>query len=47
MDRVIWPEESAGKSPEEIATLVNREIERLVLEHPEQYFWLHERYRGA
>jgi KDO2-lipid IV(A) lauroyltransferase len=47
MDRVIWPEESAGKSPEEIATRVNQEIERLILKHPEQYFWLHERYRGA
>lgn len=45
--RVVRPAEVAGASPEEIATLVNRELEQLILVAPEQYFWLHERWRGA
>jgi KDO2-lipid IV(A) lauroyltransferase len=44
---VLWPEDLAGKSVEEITELVNRELEKLILAAPEQYFWLHDRYRGA
>jgi KDO2-lipid IV(A) lauroyltransferase len=45
--RLFEPSEFEHASPEEIATLVNQELERLILAHPEQYFWLHERYRKA
>ena len=45
--RVVWPDEWRGLSPEDAAALVNRELERLILRAPEQYFWLHDRYRGA
>ncbi len=44
--RVIRPSELAGLSPEESTALLNRELERLILAAPEQYFWLHDRYRG-
>jgi len=44
---VIWPEECEGQSVEEICTRVNRVMEGLILRHPEQYLWLHDRYRGA
>lgn len=50
--RVVFPrrlgaEELAQLSVEEIVTLVNQEQEKLILRHPEQYFWLHDRYRDA
>lgn len=44
---VIEPGELAGATPEEVAGRVNRELEQLILACPEQYFWLHDRYRGA
>lgn len=44
---VLWPDDLAGKSVEEITAEVNRGLERLILAAPEQYFWLHDRYRGA
>jgi lauroyl/myristoyl acyltransferase len=28
-------------------TLINGELEALILSRPDQYFWLHDRYRGA
>ena len=28
-------------------TLINAELERMILARPEQYLWLHERYRKA
>ncbi|MCB9916691.1 MAG: lysophospholipid acyltransferase family protein [Planctomycetes bacterium] len=45
--RVLQPEELAELSIVELVTLLNREMEALILRHPEQYFWLHDRYRGA
>jgi Kdo2-lipid IVA lauroyltransferase/acyltransferase len=45
--RVLQPERLAGLSPEGIVATLNRGIEELVLERPEQYFWLHDRYRNA
>jgi len=45
--RVLEPSEFAHKSPEEIATALNREMEQMILSAPEQYFWLHDRYRKA
>jgi KDO2-lipid IV(A) lauroyltransferase len=44
---VLWPEQVAELSVEELVGVVNRELEQLILRAPEQYFWLHERYRGA
>ena len=44
---VLEPEELAGKSVEEIITRINVELEALILKEPGQYFWLHDRYRGA
>ena len=44
--RVFWPEELAAMSPEEIVGAVNRELEELIRARPDQYFWLHDRYRG-
>lgn len=45
--RVVRPEELAGLSPEEVMALVNRETEALVRRAPDQYFWLHDRFKGA
>jgi KDO2-lipid IV(A) lauroyltransferase len=44
---VLWPDELAGAGPEEIARRVNAVFERAILEHPDQYFWLHDRYRDV
>lgn len=46
-DRVLWPEECRELSVEDLVGVVNRELERMILRAPEQYFWLHDRYRGA
>jgi KDO2-lipid IV(A) lauroyltransferase len=45
--RVFEPKDFARASPEEIATALNREMEHMILSAPEQYFWLHDRYRKA
>lgn len=45
--KVFWPEDFTSAGPEEVATRVNHELERLILDRPDQYFWLHDRYRGA
>ncbi|MFT7670932.1 MAG: KDO2-lipid IV(A) lauroyltransferase [Planctomycetota bacterium] len=34
-------------SLQEFVELMNRELESLILKHPEQYLWLHDRYRDA
>ncbi len=47
LPEVIWPEELAGASPEQVATRVNEGLERLILKAPDQYFWLHDRYRDT
>jgi len=44
---VLWPEDHCGLSTEETTAIINRELERLILRHPEQYMWIHDRYRGA
>ncbi len=44
---VIHPDELAGVDPDAIVGRLNREFEALILEVPDQYFWLHDRYRGA
>lgn len=45
--RVFQPEELSSWSPEEVATRVNAELEKLILAAPDQYHWLHDRYRGV
>ena len=47
MQRVLQPEALSGLSPEGVATVVNRGMEELVLQAPDEYFWLHDRYRKA
>ena len=44
--RVVLPEEFDGLDASQVMELVNRESERLILACPEQYFWLHDRYKG-
>jgi lauroyl/myristoyl acyltransferase len=44
---VIHPEELAGADPDAIVVRLNREFETRILEMPDQYFWLHDRYRDA
>ncbi|MEZ6017834.1 MAG: hypothetical protein R3F49_22205 [Planctomycetota bacterium] len=43
--RLVRPEELAGLAPEAISALVNHELEALIRHRPEQYFWLHDRYK--
>lgn len=47
MPRVMQPAELKGMAPEQILTEINGELERMILSRPEQYFWLHDRYRKA
>ena len=44
---VVEPDELAGLSPEEVVDRVQRESEQLILTAPEQYFWLHDRFKGS
>lgn len=44
---VIEPEEIAGLSHEGIATRLNQCFERMIEKNPEQYFWLHDRYKDT
>jgi len=46
-DRVLYPEDVVGLTPEAIAAWINHELERQILAAPEQYFWLHDRYRDT
>jgi lauroyl/myristoyl acyltransferase len=46
VSRVLWPADLAGLDPEAVAALLNVEFEKLIRRAPEQYFWLHDRYRG-
>ena len=45
--RVFWPDELETMTPEQMMTAINGELERMILSRPEQYFWLHDRYRKA
>ncbi len=44
---VIRPEEVAGASIEDIVVRINRSLETMILKAPDQYFWLHDRYRDT
>ena len=44
---VLWPEDVAGAAPEEIAAKINGWFEDAVRRYPDQYFWLHDRYRDT
>jgi KDO2-lipid IV(A) lauroyltransferase len=47
MHDVFHPADLAGLAPEEVSTRINAVLEKLIRTRPEQYFWLHDRYRGA
>ena len=42
---VIQPDEVKGLDAEAMAARINASFERMILEHPDQYFWLHDRYK--
>jgi len=42
---VLHPDEWAKKEVEEIVLRINQGFERLIRAHPEQYIWIHDRYR--
>ncbi|MEE8467666.1 MAG: lysophospholipid acyltransferase family protein [Planctomycetota bacterium] len=44
---ILHPEDLTQLASTEIITRVNQELEKLILAAPEQYFWLHDRYKGA
>ncbi len=44
---VIHPEELASADPDAIVARLNREFEARILDVPDQYFWLHDRYRDT
>ncbi len=44
---VLWPGELAGLDPLAIATRVNGIFERMIAKYPDQYLWLHDRYRDT
>ena len=48
VEEVIDPREYAGRRPDAVRAITERftrAIERLVRRHPEQYFWLHRRWK--
>jgi lauroyl/myristoyl acyltransferase len=47
LTRLLAPEELRHLSAVEIATRINREMESMILEQPDQYLWFHDRYRRA
>lgn len=44
---VLEPEALRGESNEAITARVNAELERLIMQAPDQQFWLHDRYRDT
>ena len=47
IDKVVQPEEVRGLSSEAISTMINAEFERMIRVAPEQYFWIHDRFRDT
>lgn len=46
-ERLLTAEEASRLSLAQLVERINAEQERLILAAPEQYFWLHDRYRDA
>lgn len=44
---VVWPEEIQRADLVSITTRINRAFERMILDHPDQYLWLHDRYKAT
>jgi len=44
---VLWPEEWARREVEAIVTRINQGLEREIRATPEQYVWIHDRYRDT
>lgn len=47
MSEVLTPEEWARRGVEEIVERINQGLERIIRAHPEQYVWIHDRYRDT
>jgi len=43
----LEPDELAGATPEAIAERINRSFEDMIRAAPDQYFWLHDRYKDT
>jgi len=43
----LWPEQWGRRSVEEIVLAINQALERCIRRFPEQYVWIHDRYRGT
>jgi Kdo2-lipid IVA lauroyltransferase/acyltransferase len=46
-DEVLTPEEWGRRSVEDIVLRINQGLERLIRADPEQYVWIHDRYRDT
>ena len=44
---VLRPEELEGADPVAISTRINRALEEAILRDPDQYYWIHDRYRDT
>jgi len=44
---VLDPGEWGSRTVEEIVARINQEFERTIRAHPEQYVWIHDRYRDT
>jgi KDO2-lipid IV(A) lauroyltransferase len=47
VDEVLWPDDLKALDNEAIAEAISKGMERMILRAPEQYLWLHDRYRGV
>lgn len=47
LSEVLWPEEWARREVEEIVLRINQGLERMIRADPDQYVWIHDRYRDT
>jgi Kdo2-lipid IVA lauroyltransferase/acyltransferase len=47
LSEVLWPEEWARRPVEDIVLRINQGLERMIRADPEQYVWIHDRYRDT
>ena len=44
---VVWPEDVETLDTVDITARINGSFERMIRAHPDQYFWLHDRYKDT
>lgn len=47
LEEVLWPEEWGRREVEDIVLHVNQCLERMIRADPDQYVWIHDRYRDT